>query len=169
VLKFIFRPPNTADPATALVKPGPAPSADDSAQLAWQKVQDTTSITLLEAFIRRYGGSFYADLARAKIEQLNKKATPPTVVTTAKPSPPSSLATTANPPPPRPTAVPQPATPVFPTAVFPKYSGEDAGRARMHTCLDQYNENKATNGNGGLAWIQQGGGYYNECNKRLKG
>jgi len=58
---------------------------------------------------------------------------------------------------------------VFPTAVSPKYSSETAGKARMHTCLDQYNENKASNGNGGLNWIQKGGGYYSECNKRLKG
>ena len=58
---------------------------------------------------------------------------------------------------------------VFPTAVNPKYSKETAGRARMHTCLDQYNENKGSNANGGLNWIQKGGGYYSECNKRLKG
>ncbi|MEJ0076949.1 MAG: hypothetical protein WDO17_16195 [Alphaproteobacteria bacterium] len=58
---------------------------------------------------------------------------------------------------------------VFPTAVSPKYSGESAGKARMHTCLDQYNANKDKNGNGGLNWIAKGGGYYSECNKRLKG
>ena len=58
---------------------------------------------------------------------------------------------------------------VFPTAVSPKYSKESAGKARMHTCLDQYDANKANNGNGGLKWIQKGGGYYSECNKRLKG
>jgi len=58
---------------------------------------------------------------------------------------------------------------VFPTAVSPKHSGESAGKARMHTCLDQYNANKATNANGGLKWIQKGGGYYSECNKQLKG
>jgi hypothetical protein len=58
---------------------------------------------------------------------------------------------------------------VFPTAVSPKYSKETAGRARMHTCLDQYHENKANNSNGGLNWIQKGGGYYSECTKRLKG
>ena len=57
---------------------------------------------------------------------------------------------------------------VFPTAVSSKYSSESAGKSRMHTCLDQYNANKATNRNGGLAWIQKGGGYYSECNKRLK-
>jgi hypothetical protein len=58
---------------------------------------------------------------------------------------------------------------VFPTAVDPKYSKETQGKARMHTCVDQYNANKATNANGGLKWIQKGGGYYSECSKRLKG
>jgi hypothetical protein len=58
---------------------------------------------------------------------------------------------------------------VFPTAVDAKYSKETEGKARMHTCLDQYNANKAGNGNGDLKWIQKGGGYYSECNKRLKG
>jgi len=58
---------------------------------------------------------------------------------------------------------------VFPSAVDPKYSKESAGKGRMHTCVDQYNANKASNGNGGMKWIQKGGGYYSECNKRLKG
>jgi len=58
---------------------------------------------------------------------------------------------------------------MFPNAVDPKYSKETAGKARMHTCVDQYNANKATNANGGMKWIQKGGGYYSECNKRLKG
>jgi hypothetical protein len=58
---------------------------------------------------------------------------------------------------------------VFPTAVDPKYSKETAGKARMHTCVDQYNANKASNANGGMKWIAKGGGYYSECNKRLKG
>ena len=57
---------------------------------------------------------------------------------------------------------------VFPNAVDPKYAKETAGKARMHTCVDQYNANKATNGNGGMKWIQKGGGYYSECNKKLK-
>jgi len=66
-----------------------------------------------------------------------------------------------------------PATPagpaVFPSAVDPKYSKESSGKARMHTCVDQYNANKTTNANGGLKWIQKGGGYYSECTKKLKG
>ena len=38
----------------------------------------------------------------------------------------------------------------------------------MQTCLDQDNANKANDRNGGLKWIEKGGGYYSECNKRLK-
>ena len=92
-------------------------------------------------------------------------AAAPAAPPAAKPAPaPKSAAAPAKP------AAPAAAgEPVFPTAVSPKYSTETAGKQRMHTCLDQYNENKAGNGNGGLNWIQKGGGYYSECNKRLKG
>ena len=58
---------------------------------------------------------------------------------------------------------------VFPSSVSSKYSSESAGKARMHTCLDQYHANKANNGNAGLNWIQKGGGYYSQCNAKLKG
>src|SRR4051812_46149482 len=51
---------------------------------------------------------------------------------------------------------------VFPTGISPKYSSESAGKARMHTCVDQYNANKAANHNGGLKWTEKGGGYYSE-------
>ena len=80
---------------------------------------------------------------------------------------------------PAPAPAPAPAAPtaapvavgnaVFPSAVSSKYSKDSAGKARMETCLDQYHANKTSNGNGGLKWIQKGGGYYSECNKRLKG
>jgi hypothetical protein len=66
-----------------------------------------------------------------------------------------------------------PATPsgpaTYPTAVDSKYSKETATKQRFQTCLDQYNANKAGNANGGMKWIQKGGGYYSECNKKLKG
>lgn len=67
-------------------------------------------------------------------------------------------------------AAPTPTGPaVFPNAVDPKYAKEKPGKARLQTCVDQYNANKATNANGGLKWIQKGGGYYSECTKKLKG
>jgi len=81
---------------------------------------------------------------------------PPTTTTTARPAPaPAAPVATGG--------------AVFPTAVSPKYSKESAGKARLATCLDQYRANKAANANGGLKWIEKGGGYYSECNKRLKG
>ena len=58
---------------------------------------------------------------------------------------------------------------IYPSAVSQKYSKESAGKARLQTCLDQYNANKPSDHNGGMKWIQKGGGYYSECNKRLKG
>src|SRR5260370_34288310 len=58
---------------------------------------------------------------------------------------------------------------VFPSAVDPKYAKETAGKARMHTCVDQYNANKTSNGNGGLKWNEKGGGYYSGGNTELQG
>ncbi|ACI50391.1 conserved hypothetical protein [Gluconacetobacter diazotrophicus PA1 5] len=90
---------------------------------------------------------------------------PATTPATTAPAAPASAPATAP-------ATPAPAAAgnaVLPSAVSPKYSSESAGKARMHTCLDQYNANKTTNGNGGLKWIQKGGGYYSVCNAHLKG
>jgi len=67
-----------------------------------------------------------------------------------------------------PAAPAAPAAPVFPSKVSDKYSNETAGRARRHTCLDQYRANKATNANGGLKWLAKNG-YWSQCNKKLKG
>ncbi|TIO34267.1 hypothetical protein [Mesorhizobium sp.] len=56
----------------------------------------------------------------------------------------------------------------FPKAISNKYSSETPGKARLHTCLDQYYANKDANTLGGLKWIQKGGGFYSLCNARLK-
>ena len=93
----------------------------------------------------------------------------------AAPAPATAAAPAAAPAPaPKPAAAPAPApaaagNAVYPRAVDTKYAKESPGKARMETCLDQYKANKASNGNGGLKWIEKGGGYYSECNKRLKG
>jgi hypothetical protein len=93
----------------------------------------------------------------------------PIAAPAAAPTPVTRPSTAATPAPAKPPASTAAGAAVFPTTVSAKYSTESAGKARMHTCLDQYNANKANNGNGGLNWIQKGGGYYSECNKRLKG
>ncbi|WP_442583628.1 hypothetical protein ACSBOB_03940 [Mesorhizobium sp. ASY16-5R] len=56
----------------------------------------------------------------------------------------------------------------FPTAMSRKFSSETPGKARMHTCLEQYYANKDADSLGGIRWIQKGGGYYSLCNAKLK-
>src|SRR6185503_17370298 len=117
------------------------------------------------------GDMKWNDFRKAQCGAEATEAPTPSTTPTAAPPPASTAtppkATAAKPAPsPAPTAT---GNAVFPSAVSPKYSSESAGKARMHTCLDQYNANKTNNGNGGLVWIKKGGGYYSECNRHLKG
>ena len=57
---------------------------------------------------------------------------------------------------------------VFPSAIAAKFASETPTKQRFHTCLDQYRANKASGANGGLKWVQKGGGYYSQCNAQLK-
>jgi hypothetical protein len=53
--------------------PGPAPHVlAREAFEAWSATRDTTSLGVLDAFIARYRDTFYAALARARIEELRK-------------------------------------------------------------------------------------------------
>jgi hypothetical protein len=102
--------------------------------------------------------------------QCGSDAAAPTTAAAPAPAPASAPA-----PAPKPAAAaPAPAPvatgfAVYPHAIDSKYSKDSPGKGRMETCLDQYRANKTSNGNGGLKWIEKGGGYYSECNKRLKG
>jgi uncharacterized caspase-like protein len=63
--RFYFNP--------ASAKPAPAPTTHLRAREAfeaWSATRDTASIAVLEAFIARYRDTFYADLARVRIEEL---------------------------------------------------------------------------------------------------
>jgi hypothetical protein len=99
--------------------------------------------------------------------QCGADATPAAAPAAAPAAPPPTTAAKKEAAPPPAPAATGPA--IFPSAVDAKYAKETAGKGRMHTCVDQYNANKAGNGNGGMKWIEKGGGYYSECNKRLKG
>jgi hypothetical protein len=67
---FFFHPASAA-PAAAI---GPS-----EAERAWSNVKDSRSPAVLEAFIRRYGDSFYADLARARFNELKIETVEPRV------------------------------------------------------------------------------------------
>jgi hypothetical protein len=60
----------------ALVTPPPPKAAappPDPALHAWNETKTTESVTALEAFYRKYPDSFYAELAKAKIDELRRK------------------------------------------------------------------------------------------------
>ena len=50
----------------------PRPLASAAAE-AWDRAKEGTSVAVLEAFIARYKDTFYADLARARIEELTRQ------------------------------------------------------------------------------------------------
>src|SRR5215475_15297497 len=88
------------------------------------------------------GGQKWNDFRKA---QCGADATPaPTAAAPAAPAPTAEKPKKEAAPAAAPAAV---GNAVFPNAVDPKYSKESAGKARMHTCVDQYNANKASNGN----------------------
>ena len=106
----------------------------------------------------------------ADTKPADAKPAAPAKTEAAKPATPKVEAKKADPKPAT-TAAPSTTTvgsTVFPKGLDAKYASEKASKQRFHTCLDQYKINKAGNGNGGMKWIQKGGGYYSECNKRLK-
>ncbi|KJC43120.1 hypothetical protein [Bradyrhizobium sp. LTSP857] len=121
------------------------------------------------------GTTKWNDFRKAQCGADATPAAAPTAAAPAAPPPPAEPKTAAKKEA-APAAAPAPTMPtmpmgnaVFPNAVDAKYAKESAGKARLHTCVDQYNANKTTNGNAGLKWIEKGGGYYSECNKKLKG
>jgi hypothetical protein len=60
-----------------------APIKSEAAE-AWDAVKDTKNPALLEAFIQRYGTTFFAEIAKSRLEQLKAAATGPSPADTAK-------------------------------------------------------------------------------------
>jgi uncharacterized caspase-like protein len=88
--RFYFSTP----PVVAPVQP-PAPARMSDAAEAWGAVKDGTNVGALEAFISRFKDTFYAELARLRIEELKRQqisaASPPKQQT-----PPSAAKPAAN-------------------------------------------------------------------------
>ncbi|MGP0093877.1 MAG: caspase family protein [Xanthobacteraceae bacterium] len=88
--------PATASEPRALAV---APPAGEAAQ-AWAVTKDTTSTAVLEAFIKRFGDTYYGDLARLRLRELGEKQaarSDPTSSPPARPpAPPASSANCAN-------------------------------------------------------------------------
>jgi invasion protein IalB len=70
---YFGTPPQTASPEKS-VKPGPEVSQSE-AERAWTLTKDATNVAVLEAFVARFKDTFYADLAKVRIEELKKQQT----------------------------------------------------------------------------------------------
>jgi hypothetical protein len=57
----------------------PAPARESEAAEAWDRAKNATSAAVLEAFIARYKDTFYAELARARVQDMKRQlsAAPP--------------------------------------------------------------------------------------------
>ena len=93
--RFFFNPTAPASVASAQ---GAAPVAAprDEAADAWAAAKESTSAVVLEAFVKRYAGSFYAELARERLQSLQSRQAAATPSTPA-PSPPDALANSPQP------------------------------------------------------------------------
>jgi hypothetical protein len=97
------------------------------------------------------GAEAVAKPAKSKVKSTTTAATPPAAAAPAA------------------AAAAKPVTAaVFPAAISATHKDKKPSKARFATCLDQYKANKAANANGGMKWIQKGGGYFSQCTQKLK-
>jgi uncharacterized caspase-like protein len=82
--EVVLAPLPNAAPAVAAVTPKPAESAPPPAALAvseagqaWAVTKDTTSIAVMQAFIKEFGNTVYGQMARARLQELQVAAAPP--------------------------------------------------------------------------------------------
>lgn len=156
-----------------LIAPASAESIQKQCSEKYQaaKAANTLNGQTWNEFRKQCGAELKGEAPAATPAPAAPAAPAPAPAATPAPAPaPAPAPTPEKPKPTSTTAAPAPTGPiVFPKAVDPKYASLSAGKQRFKTCDDQYNANKATNSNGGLKWIEKGGGYYSLCNKHLKG
>jgi tripartite-type tricarboxylate transporter receptor subunit TctC len=92
--RFYFKAPTNAAPPPSTS----SPQANLEAERAWNLAKDTKSSAVLKSFIQRYSDTFYADLARERIEQLQANVGTPSVTPAERPQPSPDVKTTALPP-----------------------------------------------------------------------
>jgi Caspase domain/Invasion associated locus B (IalB) protein len=84
---FEFNPASAAGAPSTAPTPAPQARAPDPARDAWNATKDTESASVLEAFIDKFGDSFYASLAKARLAELKKKGEEKKVAVVTSPAP----------------------------------------------------------------------------------
>ncbi|MDB5597975.1 MAG: hypothetical protein JWN71_19 [Xanthobacteraceae bacterium] len=80
--------PAASSPIAAPQPTVTVPSPSNEVVNAWGEVKNTSNPAVLEAFIRRFGDSFYGDLARARLDEL-KRSQAVAVAPPVRPTPPA--------------------------------------------------------------------------------
>lgn len=70
--RVVFKPA-PAQPVTATVSPSQAQPRLSEAAEAWDRAKDATNVGVLELYAKRFNDTFYAELARARIDELKKQ------------------------------------------------------------------------------------------------
>jgi hypothetical protein len=65
-VQAVASPPAVTPPSAA------TPTASDEAARAWSVTQNTTSVAVMEDFIRQFGGTAYGSMARARLAEMKK-------------------------------------------------------------------------------------------------
>jgi len=65
-------PPAVSNTMPAVVQPSP-----NEAERAWALIKDTTSVAVLQTFVRSYGNTIYGQMARARLNELKSMASKP--------------------------------------------------------------------------------------------
>jgi TPR repeat protein len=89
--KPFFLVPGERPPVETKQAPPPQPQGSE-AEGAWDRTKDTTNIALLEAFMARFKNTYYADLARARIDDLKRQQAAILTPAPAKPEPNDEIA-----------------------------------------------------------------------------
>src|SRR5262249_20032508 len=71
----IYLKPSAPPPSVAAAPPPSLAQPLTEVERAWAAVQASPTIAAMEAFVRRFGDSFYADLAKVRIEELKRTQT----------------------------------------------------------------------------------------------
>jgi Caspase domain len=91
----IYLKPPAQPPSVAAASPPSVAQPLTEVERAWTAVQASPTIAAMEAFVRRFGDSFYADLAKVRIEELKRTqagVAPPAQNAAPSPTPATSVA-----------------------------------------------------------------------------
>jgi hypothetical protein len=91
--------PEPSSPIAATQPTVSVPSPSNEAAGAWGEIKNTSNPAVFEAFVRRFGDSFYGDLARARLDELKKSQAaviaPPIQPTRPAPAPQAATPSTS--------------------------------------------------------------------------